>query len=97
MKHTVGQCDLTPASIGAWSFDEGRGDTGLANFSLQQPGNVLQNARHCEYGVTQEGRARGLFLHDDGNLILAGSSSQVLQDDRKGERRPPYRRKRRPQ
>ena len=40
-RHTVGQSDLTPPSIGAWSFDETSGDTELSDFSLQPPGEAM--------------------------------------------------------
>ena len=40
-RHTVGQSDLTPISIGAWSYDETSGDTELSDFSLQAPGEAM--------------------------------------------------------
>lgn len=40
-RHTAGQSDLTPADIGAWSFDEVENDTVLANFSLTDAGERM--------------------------------------------------------
>jgi O-glycosyl hydrolase len=37
-RHTAGQSDLTPADIGAYSYDDTDGDVGLEHFSLGQPG-----------------------------------------------------------
>ena len=44
MRHTIGQSDLTPASIGEWSFDSTPGnvpDPSLAHFNLTAPGQRM--------------------------------------------------------
>jgi glucosylceramidase len=43
MRHTIGQSDLTPNSIGEWSFDSngGHADPTLANFTLTEPGDQM--------------------------------------------------------
>ena len=44
MRHTIGQSDLTPASIGRWSYDENGGkpdDNKLSNFNLTSPGEHM--------------------------------------------------------
>mmetsp|Transcript_59258 Transcript_59258/g.163628 ORF Transcript_59258/g.163628 Transcript_59258/m.163628 type:complete len:467 (-) Transcript_59258:355-1755(-) len=40
-RHTVGQSDLTPEDIGAWSYDETSGDTELNDFALTPPGEAM--------------------------------------------------------
>lgn len=44
MRHTIGQSDLTPASIGEWSFDSTPNDVpdpSLAHFNLTAPGERM--------------------------------------------------------
>ena len=41
LRHTAGQSDLTPADIGAWSYDETDGDAQLQDFSLGAPGEKM--------------------------------------------------------
>ena len=43
MRHTIGQSDLTPSSIGEWSFDDngGKPDPTLVNFNLTDPGRAM--------------------------------------------------------
>ena len=44
MRHTIGQSDLTPASIGRWSYDENEGkpdDDNLSHFNLTSPGEHM--------------------------------------------------------
>jgi glucosylceramidase len=43
MRHTIGQSDLTPESLGEWSFDSngGNADPTLAHFNLTEPGSAM--------------------------------------------------------
>ena len=44
IRHTVGQSDLTPSSLGQWSYDENGGrpdDSKLSHFGLTDPGNRM--------------------------------------------------------
>lgn len=43
MRHTIGQSDLTPSSIGEWSYDSNEGvpDQNMKNFSLTPAGEAM--------------------------------------------------------
>eukprot|EP00729_Bicosta_minor_P007856 gene7856-32473_t len=51
MRHTIGQSDLTPASIGEWSYDSNGGtpDLPLEHFNLTEPGEKMDNSLQQNY------------------------------------------------
>ena len=56
MRHTVGQSDLTPASIGEWSYDSNGGtpDPSLEHFALTQPGERMAGWLKKMYVINPE-------------------------------------------